>query len=130
MGNLAKELNRLQMNIQDSPVPPKRLASLLSLVMDASVQGNIAQKVLEVMFLEEKEPLNIIEEKGWNVSSDTEELEELIETIIRDNPQVMEKIKAGNDKPRGFIVGKVMAATRGTADPQLIQKIISGHVKK
>ncbi len=130
MGNLANELNRLQMNIQDSPVPPKRLASLLSLVMDASVQGNIAQKVLEVMFLEEKEPLKIIEEKGWNVSSDTEELEELIETIIKDNPQVMEKIKAGNDKPRGFIVGKVMAATRGTADPQLIQKIISGHVKK
>ncbi|MFO7850115.1 MAG: Asp-tRNA(Asn)/Glu-tRNA(Gln) amidotransferase subunit GatB [Spirochaetia bacterium] len=128
-GNLAKQLNRRQIGIDSSPVSAEGLASLLSLLEQRTIHGNIAENVLAAMFDEDKDPSTIIEEKGWDSSSNSDELKDIVEKIMQENPQVVQKIKDGDNKPRGFIVGQVMSATGGTADPQLIQKIISDSIE-
>ncbi len=66
-----------------------------------------------------------MKEKGWDQAADEGDLKAIVEKILGENPKVVEQIKGGDQKPRGFIVGKVMAATKGTANPQSVQSLIN-----
>lgn len=129
MGNVAKQLNRLGVGPYESPLTAPRLASLLQMLANGTIHGNIAQNVLDAVFEEDADPETIIESRGWQASTDDTEIEALVEKLIEENPQVAEKIQAGDNKPRGFIVGQVMKATEGTADPQLIQSLIDKYTQ-
>ncbi len=130
MGNVAKELNSKGMSKADlgteaSALTVGRFTSLLKMLDDNKIHGKIAAQTLQAIFDEDKDPQTIIKEKGWDQSADDGALEDIVKKVLDENPKVEDQLKAGDQKPRGFIVGKVMAATKGTANPQSVQSIIS-----
>ena len=130
MGNVAKELNQKGMSKADlgsdnCPLSAERLTKLLGMLAENKIHGKIAAQTLQAVFNEDRDPEVIISEKGWDRISDDGDLEKIIAQILEENPKVVGQIKNGDQKPRGFIVGKVMAATKGTANPQSVQAIIS-----
>ena len=129
MGNVAKELNQKDLSKADlgtdkCPLSAERLAKLLKMLAENKIHGKIAAQTLQAIFDEDKDPETIVKEKGWDSSADEGELEEIVRKILEENPKVVEQLKAGDQKPRGFVVGKVMAATKGTANPQSVQALI------
>ncbi len=123
--DVAKELNRLSISLEESPLSVKRFASMIKKLESNEIHGKIAKQVLELVFAEDKDPEKIIEEQGWDSSASSEDLEKIIVKIMEDNPGAVEQIKAGDRKPRGFLVGQVMKATRGSANPQLVQELLT-----
>ena len=129
MGNVAKELNQKNMSKSDlgsdiCPLTAERFVKLLKMLAENKIHGKIAAQTLQAVFDEDRDPEAIIKDKGWDNSSDEGELEKIIAKILEENPGVVAQIKSGDQKPRGFIVGKVMAATKGTANPQSVQTLI------
>ena len=129
MGNVAKELNLNEMSKADlgsekCPLSPERLTKLLRMLAENKIHGKIAAQTLQAVFNENKDPDIIVREKRWDSAADDGDLEKIVKKILDENPKVVEQIKGGDQKPKGFIVGKVMAATKGTANPQSVQALI------
>ncbi|MBI9107169.1 MAG: Asp-tRNA(Asn)/Glu-tRNA(Gln) amidotransferase subunit GatB [Spirochaetales bacterium] len=129
MGNAAKELNRTgfqkaDLGSEGCPLSAERLTELLMMLADNKIHGKIAAKTLTAVFDENKNPAAIIKENGWENAADDGDLKVIVQKILDENPKAVEQIKGGDEKPRGFIVGKVMAATKGTANPQSVQSLI------
>ena len=130
MGNVAKELNSRNMSKADlgseqCMLSAGRLTKLLAMLADNKIHGKIAAQTLQAVFDEDRDPDKIVSENGWENTADDSDLEKILQQILEKNPKAVKQIKGGDQKPRGFIVGKVMAATRGTADPQSVQALIS-----
>ncbi|AKF09045.1 Asp-tRNA(Asn)/Glu-tRNA(Gln) amidotransferase subunit GatB [Sandaracinus amylolyticus] len=106
------------------PVPPQRLAELLALVEGGTINGKIAKDVFADMVKTGKAPKEIVDKKGLAQVTDTGAIEAAIRKVVADNPKEVEKLKAGKAAVRGFFVGQVMKATRGTANPALVNEIL------
>ena len=129
MGNVAKELNHHELSKADlgskkCPLTAERLTKLLGMLAENKIHGKIAAQTLQAVFNENKDPDIIVRDKGWDSAADEGDLEKIVQQILDENPGVVEQIKSGDQKPRGFIVGKVMKATKGTANPQSVQAMI------
>ncbi len=124
MGELLRLLNEQSKEITDCPVSEKALAGLLGLIKDGKISGKIAKDVFEEMFNTGKDAAKIVESKGLTQISDTGELEGLIDGIIENNADSVERYRAGKTKLMGFFVGEVMKATRGRANPGLVSKML------
>jgi aspartyl-tRNA(Asn)/glutamyl-tRNA(Gln) amidotransferase subunit B len=130
MTELMRELKGEETGISSCPVTPKQLADLLRSVKDGTISGKIAKTVFEEMYATGKDPAAIIEEKGLVQISDSEHLAELVRKALDDNPKEVEKLLAGKKKLMGFFVGQVMKATKGKANPKLVNEILSAEVAK
>lgn len=123
-GDIRKQLNRSGVELHASPLTPRRIASLLSLLSDGTIHGKIAKQVLAMVFVEDKDPDRIIAEQGWEQITDPSQLREILEKVLVENPNAVAQIEGGDRKPFGFIVGKVMLATEGRAEPKLVQQVL------
>ena len=124
MGEVSRRLNDLKVSITSFPVSPENLAALIELVNKGIVSGKIAKNVFEAMLSSQKAPEEIIREKGLVQISDSEELEKHVKTILDENPGIVEKYLGGKEQLIGFFVGQVMKATRGQANPKLVNEIL------
>jgi aspartyl-tRNA(Asn)/glutamyl-tRNA(Gln) amidotransferase subunit B len=124
MGDLLRDLKEFNLEIQDSPVSAERLAELISLVESGEISGKMAKEVFETMFREKKGPRQIIEEKGLKQISDTSALEKTIQEVMAQNPDAVKNYKAGKKASFGFFVGQVMKATKGQANPQVVNELL------
>lgn len=125
MGDLARLLNTNNTPIQNSTVSPAHLAEMILLVNDGTISGKIAKALLEEMFVSSKAPRLIVEEKGWKTIKDTGAIEALVDKAMTDNPNIVSDIKEkGLVQKRGFLVGQVMKASQGKADPQDVNRIL------
>jgi aspartyl-tRNA(Asn)/glutamyl-tRNA(Gln) amidotransferase subunit B len=124
MGELLRLLKLNNKDITESPITPKAIAVLLTLIKDGKISGNVAKEVFEEMFNTGKDAAAIVKEKGVTQISDEGELEGIIETIIKANQDSVERYKAGKTKLMGFFVGEVMKATKGQANPGVVSKIL------
>jgi aspartyl-tRNA(Asn)/glutamyl-tRNA(Gln) amidotransferase subunit B len=124
MGELYRLLNQANMEIEDCLIQPAHLAAMLKLIDDGTISGKIAKGVFEDMFLSGKEPEVIVKEKGLVQVSDESALNPVIDSIIAANPKVVEDYKNGKEKAAGFFVGQVMKATRGQANPAIVNKLL------
>ncbi|HUX22044.1 MAG TPA: Asp-tRNA(Asn)/Glu-tRNA(Gln) amidotransferase subunit GatB, partial [Spirochaetia bacterium] len=120
-GDVKKMLNRRGIELEVSPLTPNRLAGLLKLLDSGRIHGKIAKQVLEAVFDTEHDPEAIIKERGWEQISDVADIDKVIDEIVRKHPQAVEAIVGGDTKPMGFLVGQVMQATSGRAEPRLVQ---------
>jgi aspartyl-tRNA(Asn)/glutamyl-tRNA(Gln) amidotransferase subunit B len=120
-GDVKKMLNRRGIELEESPLTPNRLAALLKLLDSGRIHGKIAKQVLEAVFDTEHDPEAIIKERGWEQITDVADIERVLDEVIRKHPQVVEVIEGGDTKPMGFLVGQVMQATSGRAEPRLVQ---------
>lgn len=119
MGDFAKQLTADGLEIARAPVMPADLAELLQLVDKGTISGKIAKKVFTIMWTEGGQPETIIKAKGLVQISDTSVIEKIIAQVIEANPQSVEDFKAGKKKAVGFLMGQVMKATKGQANPQV-----------
>jgi aspartyl-tRNA(Asn)/glutamyl-tRNA(Gln) amidotransferase subunit B len=129
MTELMRMLKGEESGIASCPVKPEQLAELLTLIEEGTISGKMAKSVFEEMYSSGKGPLSIIEEQGLAQISDTDELTELIRTVLDDNLGEVEKFLGGKTKILGFFVGQVMKATKGKANPKLVNQILAAELK-
>ena len=124
MGALLGLLNTLDKSIDDSPVSPDNLARLLALVEDGVISGKIAKTIFDEMGHTGKPANQIVEEKGLVQITDTDALENVVSDVIDRHPKEVEAFQNGKTKLLGFFVGQVMKATKGKANPKLVNEIL------
>ena len=103
---------------------------LLKAVKSEKINNNAGKKVLREMFETGKKPAEIIEEKGLAQIQDSSEIEVIVNEVLSNNQQSIEDYKAGKDRALGFLVGQVMKASRGKANPQIVNKLIREKISK
>ncbi|HCF50063.1 MAG TPA: Asp-tRNA(Asn)/Glu-tRNA(Gln) amidotransferase GatCAB subunit B [Syntrophomonas sp.] len=124
MGELNKYLNQSNMEISACLVQPGHLAALLKMVDEGTISGKMAKDIFAEMFASGNEPQGIVKEKGLAQISDQDTLIAMIEEVLKANPKVVEDYLGGKQKAAGFLVGQVMKATKGQANPTLVNQLI------
>ena len=123
-GELFALLNEKNIEIDQSPISPENLSKLINLISDGTISGKIAKTLFVEMSNGDQDPKKIVEEKGLKQQSDPKELEKIIDKVILDNPDNVQKYKSGKDKLFGFFVGQVMKASSGKANPKMVNDIL------
>lgn len=130
---LLGQLNKNEMEINNSPVPAASLGLLIARILDDSISGKIAKQVFEAMWQGEGSADEIIEARGLKQVSDTGALEAMVEQVIADNAaQVTQYLEADDGKRKklvGFFVGQVMKLSKGQANPQMVNKLLAEKLK-
>jgi aspartyl-tRNA(Asn)/glutamyl-tRNA(Gln) amidotransferase subunit B len=127
MGDVASQLNREGMAIDDAPVRPAQLARLLARIADGTVSNNTAKKdVFPAMWAGESggDADAIIAAKGLKQMSDTGELEKIIDDVLAANAKSVEEFRAGKEKAFNALVGQAMKATKGKANPAQVNELL------
>jgi aspartyl-tRNA(Asn)/glutamyl-tRNA(Gln) amidotransferase subunit B len=126
--DLMKLINAAGVEISAIKITPQALRELIQLREKGDITNNIAKSVLEDMFKTGRSPQEIIDSSGIKVVSDEGVLFTEIDKVIAANPDVIAKIKAGNEKSIGFLVGQIMKATKGQARPDLVNKLLKERI--
>ncbi|ABQ28466.1 aspartyl/glutamyl-tRNA(Asn/Gln) amidotransferase subunit B [Geotalea uraniireducens Rf4] len=124
MGEVTRALNEENRSIADCPVTPPLLADLLRLIEKGTISGKIAKTVFDEMWRSGKAPEKIVEEKGLVQVSDTGAIEAIIDEVLAKEAGQVEEYRSGKDKLFGFFVGQVMRASKGKANPALVNEIL------
>jgi aspartyl-tRNA(Asn)/glutamyl-tRNA(Gln) amidotransferase subunit B len=120
MGELASALNRAGAEIDATRVAAADLAALLDKIEAGTISGKIAKEVFEAMWNGEGSADAIIEKRGLVQISDTASIDKIVAEVLAANPAQVEQFKAGKQQVLGFLVGQVMKASRGKANPQQV----------
>ncbi|WP_328597309.1 Asp-tRNA(Asn)/Glu-tRNA(Gln) amidotransferase subunit GatB [Heliobacterium mobile] len=130
MGELTRLLNASEFGYLNSPVTPENLVGLLQLLEAGTISTKIAKTVFEDMFATGKPAKAIVEEKGLVQISDEGAIASIVRDILTANPSVVADFKAGKEKAMGFLVGQAMKATKGKANPGLVNKLLKEELEK
>ncbi|HEY6011856.1 MAG TPA: Asp-tRNA(Asn)/Glu-tRNA(Gln) amidotransferase subunit GatB [Nitrospirota bacterium] len=124
MGELMRLLNAENKEIEDCPVKPDRLAGMVKLIEAGTISTKIAKTVFEEMYKTGKDAETVVKEQGLVQVSDTGAIEKIIDEVIRANPAQHADYKGGKDKLFGFFVGQVMKASKGKANPDMVNQLL------
>jgi aspartyl-tRNA(Asn)/glutamyl-tRNA(Gln) amidotransferase subunit B len=123
-------LNSQNLELKDTPLTSTHLAEMITLIQKGTISSKIAKDVLKEILATGKKPAAIVEEKGWVQISDEGAIKAAVVDVLNENPKIVEELRSGRDKVLGFLVGQVMKATRGKANPQLVNQLIREEVKQ
>lgn len=112
------------MDADDIRFSPENLAKLVKLTDDGVINSSVAKEVFEQIFTNDVNPEKYVEEKGLKMDNDEEGLKKTLEEIVANNPQSVADYKAGKEKAIGFLVGQAMKATKGKANPGIVNKLL------
>lgn len=129
MTELMRELNLAGLPIQESPIVPQALGQLIQMIDQKIISGKIAKTVFAEMWSSRKSPDEIIAEKGLVQISDRGSLEKIIDDLLLANPAQVQEYRSGKEKLFGFFVGAAMKATKGQANPDLVNEILLEKLK-
>ncbi len=124
MGEVSRRLNAGEMTIEQAPVSAAQLAALIGRISDNTISNNAARQVFEGLWNGEGEVDAIIEAKGLKQMNDTGELEKIIDDVLAANPKNVEEFKAGNTKALNGLVGPIMKASKGKANPGQVNALL------
>ncbi len=124
MGDVQKLLNRTGRPLAESPLTPERLAKLLVLLASGGIHGKLAKQTLEAVFSDDKDPEQIIAERGWEQITDPAAIGKIVDAVLVEQREAVAQIRSGDSRPHGYLVGQVMRATSGRADPKLVQQVL------
>jgi aspartyl-tRNA(Asn)/glutamyl-tRNA(Gln) amidotransferase subunit B len=124
MGEVSRRLNASEMSIEQAPVSATQLAALIGRISDNTISNNAARQVFEGLWNGEGEVDAIIEAKGLKQMNDTGELEKIIDDVLAANPKNVEEFKAGNAKALNGLVGPIMKASKGKANPGQVNALL------
>lgn len=125
LGETLRILNDRGMDPTDIKLDPKDLSDLISLTDNNTVNSTTAKEVFGVIFDKKTDVKKYVKEHGLGMVSDSSELEGIIIKVIEDNPKSVDDYNAGKTKAIGFLIGQVMKETRGKADPELVNKLLT-----
>ena len=124
IGEVNALLNKHDVSLNESNINTKNFSNLILKIKDGTISGKIAKEVLEEMWKEGSDPIEIIKSKGLEQISDEGELETIAQAVIDNNSSQVEAYKSGKDKLFGFFVGQVMKETQGKANPGSVNQIL------
>jgi aspartyl-tRNA(Asn)/glutamyl-tRNA(Gln) amidotransferase subunit B len=116
--------------IAASPIPPARLVGLLQLIENATISGKIAKDVFQKMFDTGDDARTIVERDGLTQVADEGALGQVIESVMAANPKAIEDYRRGKKEAKGALVGQVMKATRGKANPALVNRLLEDKLSQ
>ena len=126
---LSKLSNEFNTEIYESLVIPNHLAELISLIDNGTIGTPQAKIVLAEIYSSGEKPTAIVEKLGLVQISDSSELDSVVDLVISENPQAVADYNAGKETAAKFLVGQVMKATKGKANPGVVSKIIVEHLE-
>jgi aspartyl-tRNA(Asn)/glutamyl-tRNA(Gln) amidotransferase subunit B len=124
IGELTAALNRDALEIGASRVSASALGALLDRIADGSISGKIAKEVFEALWKGEGTVAEIIDKRGLTQISDSASIDALVDQVIAANPTQAEQFRAGKQQVLGFLVGQVMKASKGKANPQQVNEAL------
>ncbi len=125
LSELLGHFNARKLSIESSPVNPKALGELVSLIENATVSGKIAKDVLLEMIDSGKTAGEIVKEKGLVQITDTGALEAVVAQVIQENEKVANDYRGGKKEALGFLVGQVMRLSKGKANPGIVNQLLA-----
>jgi aspartyl-tRNA(Asn)/glutamyl-tRNA(Gln) amidotransferase subunit B len=122
-------LNKAGIELSDCKVTPAKLSGLLKLISTNVISGKIAKEVFDIMFESGEDAAKIVEDKGLQQVTNTDEIEAIISQVLQDNEEKVAEYKSGRDKLFGFFVGQVMKISKGKANPALVNELLVEKLK-
>jgi len=129
MGEVQRGLNDNGIAIADCPVTPAMLAGMLGRIDDNTISGKIAKTVFETMWQSGKDADAIIEEQGLKQVTDSGAIEAIVDEVLASSAAQVEQYRGGNEKVFGFFVGQVMKASKGKANPGVVNQLLMKKLK-
>ncbi|MEW5787086.1 MAG: Asp-tRNA(Asn)/Glu-tRNA(Gln) amidotransferase subunit GatB [Pseudomonadota bacterium] len=123
-GEVSASLNRAEKDVSAIPITPGQLAGLVKRIADGTLSNKLAKQVFEAMWNEGGEPDAIIEAKGLKQMSDSGEIERIIDEVMAANAKSVEEFRSGKEKAFNALVGQVMKASRGKANPAQVNDLL------
>ena len=130
MGEVSAYMNKHYKELQELAITPKALAKMINLIEDGTISSKMAKKVFAELVENGGDPEKIVKEKGLVQISDKSELLKYVTEVLDNNQQSIDDFKNGKDRALGFLVGQVMKATRGKANPPMVNKLLIEEMKK
>ena len=130
ISDISRILNETETEPMHIPFDSNQLGKLVILIDKGVISTSIGKKVLEELFENPRDPEEIIKEKGWIQISDEGEIKKIVLEILEANPQSIADYKAGKDRALGFLVGQAMKATKGKANPKMLNEMFLEELKK
>ncbi len=130
MGEVSAYLNAEQKELGDVALTPEGLAGMIKLIQDGTISSKIAKKVFKELIENGGNAETIVKEKGLVQISDEGALRKIVGEALDANPQSVEDYKNGKEKAVGFLVGQIMKATKGQANPPMVNKILLEEIQK
>lgn len=125
MGELSRRINSEEMALENAPVRPAQLAALIGRIHDNTISNNAAKQVFDALWSQPEQTVDaIIEAKGLKQMNDTGALEAIIDEVIANNAANVEQYRAGKDKAFNALVGQVMKASKGKANPGQVNQLL------
>lgn len=125
MGDFFAMLNRKNLTIENSPISAANLGKLVELIETNVISGKVAKDVFEIMSETGDDPEKIVEEKGLRQVTDTGAIEEIVDTVIANNPDNVAAYRNGKVNLRGWFVGQVLKESKGKANPQIVNELLN-----
>ena len=124
IGEMAGALNRHETSIENSPIDPVALAKLILRGLDGTLNGKMAKEVFAAMWAGEGDADAIIDKRGLKQISDSGEIEKIVDQVLAANAKSVEEFRAGKDKAFNALVGQVMKASKGKANPAQVNDLL------
>ena len=128
-GEVFSYLKRIEKNIKESKITSNKLGGLLDLVIDGTISNRQAKEIFEDFIDSDEDPRKFIQERGLVQLSDMNEIENLIKSVLQQNPKMVEDYKNGKEKLFGFFVGQVMKVSEGKANPKIVNETLKKLLK-
>jgi aspartyl-tRNA(Asn)/glutamyl-tRNA(Gln) amidotransferase subunit B len=128
-GELLRELDAAGVGAESSPVSPEELGALVRAIEEGRISGKQGKDVLVEMFKTGKGAGAVIEDQGLTQLSDTGEIEKIVTDVLAASPQQLEQYRAGKETLYGFFVGQVMKASKGKANPKVVNELLKEKLK-
>lgn len=128
--DVRKILNRENIPLQGSALSAKRLHGLLELIDNGRISGKIAKQVLEKIFSDNLDPNVIVDSQGWAQITDTGQISNVVQRVFQENPQIVQAIRAGDAKQKGWLMGQIMKLSEGRAAPQVANRILEEQLQE
>ncbi|TYR79143.1 Asp-tRNA(Asn)/Glu-tRNA(Gln) amidotransferase subunit GatB [Priestia megaterium] len=130
MGEVSAYLNSNQKELADVALTPEGLAGMIKLIQEGTISSKIAKKVFKELIENGGSAEKIVKEKGLVQISDDATLRQFVTDALDANPQSIEDFKNGKDRAIGFLVGQIMKASKGQANPPMVNKILLEEINK
>ncbi|MCW6663191.1 Asp-tRNA(Asn)/Glu-tRNA(Gln) amidotransferase subunit GatB [Aerococcaceae bacterium NML190073] len=129
MGEVSAHLNSAKATLADIHLTPTNLAQMIRLIDNGTISSKIAKQLFKILATEGGNADDIVEQRGMAQLSDPAKLQPVIDEIIANNAQSVEDFKNGKDRAVGFFVGQIMKATKGQANPQVVNELLMKTLK-
>jgi aspartyl-tRNA(Asn)/glutamyl-tRNA(Gln) amidotransferase subunit B len=128
-GELFRLMKETGASIADVKIRPEDVAALVGLVQSGAITQTAAKETFGAMWETGRSPQAIVEDRGLRQISDAGELAGIVAQVVADNPDPVAQFRAGKETTLRFLMGQVMRATRGKANPQLVEQLLREHLK-